>query len=138
MIALELPLLMVLPIVLEVATRAQRAQPQHGLGAFKAPPSPGDFHAIADDVAARPFDFPRLGSRDAASRNASSMTSSGSFARLAHTRLPSGRGRGRKDGALSGRNSRMRSSAVRTNGAIVYTAATWAIRLTCRFSPLVS
>jgi hypothetical protein len=30
----------------------------------------------------------------------------------------------------------MMSSAVRATGAVVYTAATWAIRRVCRFSPL--
>ena len=59
MVALKFPLLMMPPIGVEVATRAQRAQPQNGLSAFKAPPRARDLHPVPDHVTARAFDDAR-------------------------------------------------------------------------------
>ena len=80
--------------------------------------------------------FAYVGSRASASRNASARTSSGGCARLAHTRLCSGRGRRASSAARTGASRRPTSSGVRTQGAMVSTAATVASRLAWRFSPL--
>jgi hypothetical protein len=70
---------------------------------------------------------------DQRSSNSSAMTASGGWARLAQTRLCSGAGRA---GAVAGFPAGGKiSSGVRTNGAIVYTAATAAMRLACRRRP---
>lgn len=56
MVALGRLSLVELPVVVEVAAAAERAQAQHGLRPLETPPRPGDVHPVLDEVAARALD----------------------------------------------------------------------------------
>src|SRR5438105_2512328 len=43
------------PVVVEVATEVEGAQLDHGLGPWQAPPHPGAFQSVFDQVLAGPF-----------------------------------------------------------------------------------
>ena len=44
------------PVGVEVATRAERAKPEHGLGSTERPAGSGLLHPVFDEVSARSFD----------------------------------------------------------------------------------